>query len=121
MLSFGPAEVLATVRCRLDLPWRCLLDPERQVYARYGLGRATVASLLRPRLMRRALGAMARGHRPRAPVGDPMPLGGDFVVAPGGRIAFAYPSRHPDDRPSVASVLAAIAAAAGGTDRTGTI
>jgi hypothetical protein len=59
----------------------------------------------------RAYGRLLRaGRRPRLPSEDTLQLGGDFIVDPEGRVAYAYRSAGPDDRPSVDDLLAALPA-----------
>jgi hypothetical protein len=48
------------------------------------------------------------GRRPRLPPADTLQLGGDFVVNPEGRVACAYRSAGPDDRPSVDDLVTAV-------------
>jgi hypothetical protein len=43
------------------------------------------------------------------PVGDPFQMPGVFVIAPDGRVTFAYYSRHAGDYPDDAAILRAVA------------
>jgi hypothetical protein len=57
----------------------------------------------------RAYGRLLRqGRRLERPSGDTLQLGGDFVVDRDGRLAYAYRSRGPDDRPSVDDLVDAV-------------
>jgi hypothetical protein len=56
---------------------------------------------------------LAGGERLRRLGRDPLQLGGDFVVDPQGRIAYARPQRR-DDRPAVGELLGALERAARG-------
>ena len=49
-----------------------------------------------------------QGRHLERPSGDTLQLGGDFVVDRDGRLAYAYRSRGPDDRPSVDDLLDAV-------------
>jgi hypothetical protein len=51
------------------------------------------------------------GRRLRRPTQDTRQLGGDFVVDRRGRLAYAYRSARPDDRPPVEELIDAARAA----------
>jgi hypothetical protein len=57
----------------------------------------------------RAYGRLLRhGRRLERPSSDTLQLGGDFVVDRDGRLAYAYRSRGPDDRPTVDDLVDAV-------------
>ena len=98
---------------RHRLPFVCLSDEQRVAYRAYGLGRASWLRTLTPRALAPYLTLYfrrPRGRRSRPDYGgqDLRQMGGDFVVAPDGRLALAHASHDPADRPSVEQILAAI-------------
>ena len=116
LVTFTTTELLDEYQQRRELSVPILIDGDREVYAAYGLG--------------------AREHRPDLGVGDPATvradprgsdrgwsdlapttedtrqLGGDFVIAPDGRLSWGFWSEGPADRPSVDEVLDAVERAA---------
>lgn len=102
--------------CRVnDVPFTCLADEQRVAYTAYGLGRASWLRTLTPRALapyvRLYFSARRRGFGRRTIEGqDLRQMGGDFVVAPDGRLTLAYASHDPADRPSIESITAAIQA-----------
>ena len=97
----------------LELPFPLLLDAGQQVYRRWGLGRTTLArSVLSPRLTWRYLRLLLRGERFLGFAPDMLQLGGDFVVDPAGRVAFAHAMRDNGDRAPAGAILAALRHAA---------
>ncbi len=103
-----PDRVRAGMLAGLTVPWPVLVDLDRRAYHAWGLGRARLADLwLSPTLWARYARLLAAGERLRRLGQDTLQLGGDFVVGPGGRIAYARPQRR-DDRPPVAVLLAAL-------------
>lgn len=94
-----------------DLPFAVIPDPDKLVYAEYGV-QSTPRSLLDPR----AWGAIVRGIVntlvTRAPMPSMNPAGGryglpgDFLIAPDGRVVARKLGVHADDQWSVDEVLA---------------
>ena len=113
VVSFDPPRRVGGYCRRHRLPFVCLSDERRLAYRAYGLGRASWLRTLTPR----ALAPYVRLYfRPPRGVGhglgvrgqDLRQMGGDFVVSPQGRLALAYASHDPADRPAVEQILAAI-------------
>jgi hypothetical protein len=99
---------------------RLLLSRDKSAYEAFDLERASTAKVFTPEAtlagLRRGAGLQRRGLAPvKRPKQDWHQLGGAFVVAPGGEIAWAHRSRHPGDLPSNETVLAKLRAAAGPT------
>lgn len=89
-----------------------LADPDRRAYRAFGLGRGRFARVwLDPRVWARYLWLILAGARPEPAHEDPLQLGGDALVDADGRIIWIYRSRGPEDRPSIAQIAAARAAA----------
>jgi len=97
---------------RTRLPFPVLIDADRSTYRAYGLGRSSVARAwgARPALAYLRLVARGRWRDLRRPTEDTLQLGGDFVVAPDGTLAYGFWSEGPDDRPPVDDLIAAVAA-----------
>ena len=55
-------------------------DPERIAYAAYGLGHASLASVLHPSVIGSGILSTIRGNVPHRSTGDPMQLQGQFIV-----------------------------------------
>jgi len=108
LVTFTCPRNLRGFRRRLGLAYPVLADEDRAVYRAYGLGRGSWRRVWGLGTMR-AYGRLLRaGRRPSVPEGDTLQLGGDFVIDPGGRIAYVYRSTGPADRPSVDDLLTAV-------------
>ena len=113
VVSFDPPRRIGGY-CRLHrLPFVCLSDERRAAYRAYGLGRASWLRTLTPRALAPYVTLYFRarrggGRRPDYGGQDLRQMGGDFVVAPDGRLTLAHASHDPADRPSVEQILAAI-------------
>ncbi|MGA9279378.1 AhpC/TSA family protein [Ilumatobacter sp.] len=91
-----------------------LIDADREVYRAYGLGRGKLrdvwgwatlrryAQILRTSGVRHGLSEMSGGTE------DTRQLGGDFVIAPDGTIAWSHRGNGPADRPSVDAIVGAV-------------
>ena len=108
LITFTRPRNLPGFRRRLALAYPVLADETRAVYHAYGLQRGSwwrVWGLNSARAYSRLL---RQGRRLERPTGDTLQLGGDFVVDRDGRLAYAYRSTGPDDRPSVDDLLDAV-------------
>ena len=105
ILPAEPAE-LRRLRDELGLRGTLLADPSWRTHRAYGLRRGGFRDvwLSGPTWLAYAR-LLARGRRPNRPVQDVYELGGDVIIDRKGRIAWAYRSRHPADRPAVAEIL----------------
>jgi peroxiredoxin len=105
VISFAPADRLQAFTRELSLPFPCLSDPDLQVYGAYSLNRVEVEQVSTFRTMLALSGLMLRGRgRPRSE-GDPLQLGGDFVVSRDGRLRLAHRMTELLDRPKVPDLL----------------
>ena len=107
LITFGHPYWARAWREETGVDFPILLDEERKTYRAYGLERSA-SRTYSPRTLWFYVKKVLRGESLRPAKGDPLQLGGDFVITPDGRIALAHPSREPVDRPSVAELLAAI-------------
>jgi peroxiredoxin len=103
-----PGLLQRTLLAGLELPYPLLVDRDRRAYAAWGLARAPALRIWAdPRVWGRYLRAALGGQRPTRFGSDTLQLGGDFVIDPDGRVAYARPQRT-DDRPPVTQLLAAV-------------
>ena len=103
----APTRVAAYQRDRLA-PLPVLIDEDRAVYRAYGLGRGSVWTVWGSKSWWAYLRLIRRGRKLQRPTEDTLQLGGDFVVGRDGRLMYTYRSAHPDDRPPVDDLLAAV-------------
>lgn len=104
-VGFSPAEALAPLADHLAWPDPFCSDVDRLLYARLGIGRASVAKVFNPRTLALYRDAIARGDRIRRPVEDLRQLGGDVLAVDGVARSLALPT-SPDDRPAVDELVA---------------
>ena len=102
-------DALAAFRREMDLPFPCLADDGGAVHAAYGLARASSGRLLHPATILAYARFIVGGQRLLPPSGEDVHrLGGDFVIDAQGEIRLAHRSRHPADRPAVATLVRAL-------------
>jgi hypothetical protein len=89
-------------------PYTVVTSEDRSAYRAYGLGRASLRRTYGWRVLRRYAGLLRCGWRLERPTEDTRQLGGDFVVAPDGTLAYAFRSSGPDDRPPVDDLVEAV-------------
>ncbi|CAN5737543.1 hypothetical protein BH23ACT8_BH23ACT8_23530 [soil metagenome] len=104
-----PARIQQSLLDGIDDVWvPVLVDVERRAYDAWGLGRAPWWRVwLDPKVWRQYLTLWRGGQRLRRAGVDTLQLGGDFVVAPDGTVAYSRPQRR-DDRPPVGELLSII-------------
>ena len=108
-----PELIRDTMLADLDVPFPVLVDRERLAYERWGMQRASFARIwLDPSVWKRYAQLLMSGERLRQGGRDPRQLGGDFVVAPDGTLAYARPQRR-DDRPPAGALVEQLEGASG--------
>ena len=110
VVTFASGPRLADYVAHHELPFAVLGDPEREAYRSYGLARGARRRVWGLRAGARYLEIIRRDGlgRLRRPVDDPLQLGGDFVIAPDGTLAWGFWGEGPDDRPPVATLIAEV-------------
>jgi peroxiredoxin len=108
LITFTRPRNLSAFRRRLGLAYPVLADESRVVYGAYGLRRGSLWRVWSLGAVRAYGRLLRQGRRLERPTGDTLQLGGDFVVDREGRLAYAYRSKGPDDRPSVDDLLDAV-------------
>ena len=108
VVTFSSGPLLAAYADEHRLPFPLLSDPDRRAYRAYGLERGRRLRVWGLRSGIAYAGLLRRGRRFRRPVEDTLQLGGDFVIAPDGTLAYTFWSEGPDDRPPVAELVDAV-------------
>ena len=96
-----------------DLPFDIIPDPDKRLYAEFGVG-ASRRSVMHPAVLLRmfSLLPIARGRKPPAdPAGGKLGLPADLLIAPDGTVLAAHYGTHALDQWSVADLLALAAGA----------
>lgn len=108
-VTLGSADATASFFADFDPEARAIADPEKALYAAFGLERGSGAQLLSPTVFAAGLRALRKGNGIGVPVGDVFQLSGEFVVR-GGRVAWAHRAEHTGDHPDLDAVARAAAA-----------
>lgn len=85
--------------------FRCLADPERELYRAFGLERGSIAQIMGPEVMMKTMRSLFRGNI-GPPGGDVFQLGGTFVIDKNGLIRMAHAARDPSDILSMDAIIA---------------
>lgn len=103
-----PEQLRGKLLAGIDLVFPLGIDRDREAYRRWGLRRAAAWRIwLDPAVWRQYLKLLRSGERLRGSGEDTLQLGGDFVVAPDGTIAYARPQTR-DDRPPIGELLSVV-------------
>ncbi len=113
VVTFASRGVASAYRRRNELAFSVLVDGSRTSYRAFGLGRGSVWRVWGVRALRRYI-EIVRSEGLwglRRPTDDTLQLGGDFVVAPDGTLAWGFWGEGPHDRPEVDDLVAAVSKA----------
>jgi hypothetical protein len=115
LITFTSPELLLGYHDHNELPFDLVRDSSRASYRAYGLGRGSASRVWGLRAARRYVDIIRRDGfgALRRPVEDTLQLGGDFVIAPDGTLAWGFWSEGPDERPSVEALVRAVATSVG--------
>ena len=78
---------------------QAIADPDRLLYAEFGLRRGSLRQFASPRVFMRAFAALARGNFVGRPIGDPRTMPGMFLIQNGTILrehVFEDAGDHPD-------------------------
>jgi peroxiredoxin len=109
LIVFGD-EPFEHYQARNGLALPILRDTDRSVYRSFGLGRGSFTDVWNWSTITTYASLLRRGGRLEQATEDTRQLGGDFVIAPDGTLAWAHWGSGPADRPDVDAVIAAVAA-----------
>ncbi|NQW22921.1 MAG: redoxin domain-containing protein [SAR202 cluster bacterium] len=105
-ISFEPKERLFQLTRQAQLPFPILSDPERAVYAAYGLTEGHWLKIFSLKTIWTYVKHFARGRRYHHAASDWKQLGGDFVLQEDGIVIYEYRGQAPHDRPTVNRLIA---------------
>ena len=108
VISFESRDRLYQLTRQLQLPFPVLSDPERDVYFAYGLSQGSLLRIFSPKAIWTYLKHFARQRRYEHAASDWRQIGGDFILDAEGSVLYEFRGQTPSDRPSVASLIAAL-------------
>lgn len=111
-VTMGDPASAEAFRRKMRSPHRFVCDPERELYRQFDLRRGRMWQMVNPNVVARGMQATLAGHGMARPIGDPLQLGGTFVVDRGGRVAWEHRNRDAADHPSLGALERALASAA---------
>ncbi len=110
LITFTEPANLASYSRHSKLNFPILIDPDRDAYRSFGLGRGSVLRIYGWRAMRRYIEIFKSDGLKglRRPTEDTLQLGGDFIVDPDGNLLYGFWGDGPDDRPSVDELISVL-------------
>ena len=106
LIGNGTPAQAKTYQAEIGSDIELLVDPKLVGYHAMDLKRSLL-STYNPTSFLKAIGLSRLGFRQRPREGDPLQLGGVFVISPEQRVTWAYRSRSPADFPAIEDILAA--------------
>jgi hypothetical protein len=111
-VTLGDPDATRAFFADFDPDARAVADPDKALYAAFGLERGSGGQLVSPAVFSAGLRAILKGNGIGLPVGDVMQLSGEFLVQYG-RVLFAHRARHTGDHPSLDEIARVFAAVRG--------
>lgn len=109
IVTFTPFKLVKLFLAENPLAFPIVSDPARDGYRYFKLGRASFLSFFKPQVLVRYFQRFVHGVKIRKPVDQDMQqLGGDFLFAANGELAWSWPSQDATDRPTSADIRAAV-------------
>jgi len=107
------ADMATTNRFRvwIGTPHRFICDESAALFQRFGLKRANLAQAISPKIAARGLISVLKGNINGKPAGDPMRLGGAFLISGEGLILWSHVAKDVSDNASFGEIKAALDAA----------
>ena len=103
-----PELVMSNMLRDVEVPFVLLVDPTKDSYAQWGLRSRTFLARFAPGFQLAKIRLILRGAASQyTPVADESQFGGDFVIDPAGRLAFAKRMMNFHDRAPVDQMIAA--------------
>lgn len=104
----SPRDRAAAFVAGRDVPYRLVPDPERELYARFGMARGGLTQFVAPGAVLKTLKATARGHLHGRFEGSELQLPGEVVADAEGVVRHVRVGRHVGDTASVEQLLATL-------------
>lgn len=104
LISYGQQKEAREWLKEVCPSFQLLLDPEREVYHSYALKHSWPGSWNLKTLLY-YVKALSSGTKWRGIKGDPVQLGGDFIIGRDGLFLLKHPSTQATDRPGVSDIL----------------
>jgi len=105
--SHDPARQAAYAP-HLGIDFPILADPERALYALFGVGRGTWWRVWSPGTLAMYARLLVRGRKLRMPTDDTRQLGADVLLDASGRLQRLWLPEGPDDRPAIDDIVRAV-------------
>jgi hypothetical protein len=90
------------------IPFRLLVDEDRDSYRALGLKVGTLLELAGPKVWMRGIKATLGGHPSSLPKQDVKQMGGVMIVGAGGDVLYLHRAEASSDNPPIDEVLAAL-------------
>jgi hypothetical protein len=118
-ITTAEPEAAERFRSWIHSPHVFLSDPSAELFDAFGVARGEAGQLFSPTVIARGFVSLLRGNINGLPAGDPMRLGGTFVLTPSGEVAWSHVAADASDNASLADIQAAISAVGGATAAVG--
>ena len=122
LVSSGTPAQAEAFRRDYRVPFTIICDPDRVLFKKYALREMTLRHYLSPRMHVKTIQVLAQGYGHKSGEGSEAQLGGVFIIATSGKVAYAHIAADAADHPSPQDIVQAAATlTAGALPRSGTV
>jgi hypothetical protein len=107
-IGMGRVDMAAHFAETRSIPFRLLVDHDRETYRALGLKVGTWLDAAGPKVWMRGIKGTLSGHPSSLPKQDPKQMGGVMVVETGGGVVYLHRADDSSDNPPIDDVLAAL-------------
>ena len=111
IVSFESRASVVRYASEPGLPGAVVADTQRELFAGYAMGRASVYDVWGPKTWWAYARSLLGGAKLRSSTGDTSQRGGNVLIDPEGIVQMHHVGRGPSDRPSVSTISEVVLAA----------
>jgi hypothetical protein len=103
-VTMGTVPQAEQFKQMMESPHAFISDPNKTLYAAFGLVRGSFTQMFSPSTFKRGFEATRAGHKVGRPIGDPWQLAGAFLIDQSGLVMAEHRSRDAGDNLNAADV-----------------
>ena len=107
-IGMGRVDMAAHFAETRSIPFRLLVDHDRESYRALGLKVGSWMDAAGPKVWVRGVKGVLAGHPSSLPKQDPKQMGGVMVIGRGGDVLYLHRTEESSDNPPIDDVLAAL-------------
>ena len=105
LVGLGDQKQSEAFKKEMEFSFPLICDKEMELFKSFSVKKSSYLGMLSPGLLFKGLKTMAQGNKLSTPQGDPLQLGGVYLIDTRGVVRWNYQSKDAADNPSVELLL----------------